>query len=166
MMFPEKVTVVVRDRETGLSVNGVAILLMLFAARKNDYSVGPFITDEHGAVNFTRAECEFTIKQAREMFLMDYNNSLGECRPFVDIQLHPHELVEGMIRQYRAAPKFWGLGFPDPERLFAALENVKNAEYAQSTIRATEAQLLAQPHLELLLSRSDKIKYGEGIYPQ
>ena len=41
MMFPDKLTLVVRDRETGLPVNGIAILLVLFAVKKNDYHVGP-----------------------------------------------------------------------------------------------------------------------------
>jgi hypothetical protein len=157
MNFPEKVRVVARDRETGRPVNGIAILLVLFAARKSNYSVGPFITDEQGALDFTRRECEFTIKQAKEMFIMDYDSSLAECRALVEVRLHPPELVEGMIRQYRASPRFWGLGFRDPEHLFAALEKVKNAEYEESKITATEDQLLAKPQLELLLSRSDQV---------
>ncbi len=156
-MFPDKLTLVVRDRETGLPVNGIAILLVLFAVKKNDYHVGPLITDEKGEAEFTREECEFSIKRLKEMFIMDFHGELRDCRPLVEVHLHPHELVEGMIKQYRTAPTFWGMGFRDPERLIAALEKVRNAEYEPAKITATEDQLLAKPQLELLLSRSDKL---------
>jgi hypothetical protein len=156
MRFPDKLTVVVRDRITGLPVEDVAIILTLFATRKNNYGVEPVITNENGVAEFTRESCEFSIKRQKGIFIMDFKDELGDCRPFIELSLHPHEFVERMIQQYRYSPELWGSCFRDPERLFAALEKVRNAEYEPSKLTATEEQLLAKPQLELLLSSSDK----------
>ena len=153
MRFPDTLTVLVRDEGAGLPAKDVAVVLVLFAAHKNDYSVGPLISDENGHVEFTRAECEFAIKRAQEMFLMDYSGNLGSCRPVIEVRLHPQERVEGMRQQYESAPEFWGRGFHDPKRLFADLQKVRNAEYKEAQITATEEQLLTNPHLVLPLTR-------------
>jgi hypothetical protein len=151
MRFPDKLTVGVRDLGTGVPAQGVAIILVLFAARKNDYYVGPLITNENGWVEFTRAECEAAIERAQEMFIMDYSGDLESCRPVIDVRLHPPEQIDAMLQQYRQSPDFWGSGFSDPKRLFADLHNVRNAKYKQAQITATEEQIASHPQLELLL---------------
>jgi hypothetical protein len=151
MRFPDKLTVGVRERGTGVPVQGVAIILVLFAARKNDYYVGPLITSENGRVDFTRAECETAIKRAQEMFIMDYSGDLEGCRPVIDVRLHSPEQIEAMLEQYKQSPDFWGAGFSDPKHFFADLQNVRNAKYKQAQVTATEKQIVSHPQLELLL---------------
>jgi hypothetical protein len=153
MRFPDRLTIIARDRGTGLPAKGVAIVLVLFAARKNDYYVGPLIANDNGQVEFTRAQCEAAIKRAQEMFLMDYAGDLESCRPVIEVRLHSPEQIETMLQQYRQSPDFWGKGFPDPQRLFADLQNVTNTDYEHARITATEEQLLTNPQLELLLVR-------------
>ncbi len=151
MRFPNTLTVVARDRKTGLPAEGVAIVLTLFAEQKNDYTVGPVISNGSGEARFTRADCEFAIKRAQEMFIMDYRGDLAACRPFVEVSLHPPEQLKQMLQQYETSPDFWGRGFRDPSNLFAELLKVKNADYELARIRATEAQLLTDPRVELPL---------------
>ncbi len=78
MRFPDMLTVVARSRDTGLPAEGIAIFLVLFAESKNNYTVGPLISDERGEVKFISAQREFAIKRAQEMFIMDYEGDLGE----------------------------------------------------------------------------------------
>ena len=151
MKFPDTLTIVARNRDTGLPAEGLAIVLVLFAERKNNYTVGPLISNSSGEVNFTRAECEFAIKRAQEMFIMDYHGDLESCRPMIEVSLHPPEHIKRMRQQYEASPDFWGRGFQDPKRLFTDLQKVKNADYELTRITATEAQLLTNPQLELPL---------------
>lgn len=80
MRFPDTLAVVAQDTRTGLPVRDVAIVLVLFANQKNNYSVGPLISNVGGEVSFTRAECEFAIQRAQEMFIMDYQGDLESCR--------------------------------------------------------------------------------------
>lgn len=153
MKFPDKLTLTARNRTTGGPVNNVAFVLVLFAPRKNDYYVGPVIADPHGRVEFTRDDCEAAIKRAQEMFVMDYSGDLESCRPFIEVRLHPPEQIQSMLRQYRQSPDFWGKAFANPRQLFAELETVKNADYEQAGIRATEEELRINPQLELPLVR-------------
>jgi hypothetical protein len=149
MRFPDKLTVLARDRDTRLPAKGVAILLVLFAARKNDYSVGPLITNENGQVEFTRAECESAIKQAQEAFVMDYHGDLESCRPLIEVRLHLPEYIEKMLQNYKTFPEFWGQGFP--KSLFTDLRMVRNADFESAIITATEEQILTNPQLVLPL---------------
>jgi hypothetical protein len=50
MKLPDTLTVTAVDNETSRPVPNVAILLLLFAERKNDYDIGPFITNEMGQI--------------------------------------------------------------------------------------------------------------------
>lgn len=152
MKFPDTLTVLARDRDTGLPVKGVAIILVLFAKHKNDYNVGPLITDETGRVEFTRAECEFAIQRAQEAFVMDYQGNLEDCRPVIEVGIHLPEHIETMLQNYKRSPDFWCQGFP--KHLFADLQKVRNADYESARIRATEEQLLANPEFELHLVKN------------
>jgi len=151
MRLPDTLTIVARDRKTGLPAEGVAIVLVLFAKEKNNYTVGPLISNANGEVKFTREECEFSVKRSQEMFLMDYQGDLDSCLPKIEVSLHPPEHLKRMRQQYETAPDFWGRGFRDPKRLFADLQKVKNADYELTRITATEAQILTNPRLELPL---------------
>jgi len=155
MKFPETLTVTARDHHTGLPVENVAIVLVLFATRKNNYYIGPLISGHNGQVDFTRSECEFAIKHAQEMFIMDYQGDLESCRPIIEVSLHPQERIDGMRLQYESAPEFWGRAFKDPSRLFNDLKKVKNADYEPARISATEEQFLANPELELLIVKKN-----------
>ena len=155
MRFPDNVTVVARDRETGRSVKDIAIVLILFAMQKNDYYVGPLITNGNGQVEFSRAKCNFAIKRAQEMFVMDYAGDLESCRPVIEVRLHSPKHIQGMLQQYRQSPDFWGRAFPDPVGFFAALAAARNGDYADSRITATEEHLFRNPELVLpLLSKT------------
>jgi hypothetical protein len=121
--------------------------------RKNNYFVGPVITDHAGRAEFTKTECEFSIQRSQELFLMDYEGDLDCCRPRMEARLHPHERIEVMLRQYRGHPQFWGKAFRDPERLFQALRSARNRDYADAAVTASEDDLLANPSVLLLVSR-------------
>lgn len=151
MNFPDKLTVTVRNGAAGVPVNGVAIVLVLFASTKNDYHIGPQITNEQGQAEFTRAQCETAIKRIQEMFVMDYAGNLQSCRPLIEVRLHAPERITLMLQQYNQSPEFWGKPFLNPKQLFAALENVKNADYEQAQVTATEEQLAENPTVELSL---------------
>jgi hypothetical protein len=126
-------------------------ILPIELPRKNNYSVGPVITDEEG--EFALDDCNFAITRAQKIFAMGYHSTLAECLPVVEVSLHPAEKVNGMIHQYRSAPYFWGMGFRDPEGLMNALQEARNEEYEPALLTTTEAEILSNPRVELLISR-------------
>src|SRR5580698_1604437 len=88
MKFPETLTVTILEQGTNLPIEGLAVVLELFATRKNNYIIGPVVSDSSGQVKFTRDECERSIKADKEMFLMDHIDDLEECEEFLDVRLH------------------------------------------------------------------------------
>src|SRR5258708_11381985 len=143
MRFPEKLTVVARDGATSQPVKDVAIVLVLFAKRKNDYSVGPLITNENGKVESTRAECESAIKQAQEAFVMDYHGDLESCRPLIEVRLHLPEYIEKMLQNYKTFPEFRGQAFP--KSFFTDLQKLRTADSEPAKPTTTPPHILAHP---------------------
>jgi hypothetical protein len=154
MIFPDTLTVIALDSQTRLPISNVALVLALQAERKNNYCIGPIITDRYGQAQFTRRACEQGIAASKQMFLMDYYGDLLSCGPAAEIQLHPPNSIAGMIHQYETFPEFWGAGFEAPEELFAALRKAENSNFdpAQLTIRSSE--ILDSPEVEILLRRT------------
>lgn len=153
MIFPDQITVTVRERTSSVTVPEVAIVLVLNAASKNDYYVGSFISNENGTVIIKRRDCEIAISRAQEMFLMDYQGDLSSCRADARLQLHDPVAIETMIRQYESLPSFWGRAFDNPEALMDALKKVKNSAFESSAMEVNGEALLANPVVTLLVDR-------------
>jgi len=135
--FPDKVTVTAIDAETGSEIAGVAFVLWLKARRKNDYFVGPAITELHGQAEFTR----------------DYTGDLASCGPTAELQLHPPERIAGMIRQYEAMPQFWGIAFDNPQELFRDLRRARNSLFEPFQLVVEERNILQRPAVTCFLRR-------------
>lgn len=153
MDFPNLLTITTVDSGTGQPVRDVALLLWLFPMRKNNYAVGPKITNEEGIACFSRSDCEHAISAAQNMFLMDYSGDLADCRPIAKIVTHRPEHIEQMLKNYRESPDFWGSAFTEPEKLFRALESVVNHEYEPVELLVSEEQILRNPSVRLELRR-------------
>ena len=153
MMFPDQVTVTVKERISSLAVPEVAIVLILKAVNKNDYYVGPFISDDIGRITISRRDCEMAISRAQEMFIMDYQGDLSACRSQAQFQLHDPAAIETMVRQYESLPSFWGRAFDNPEVLMTALKTVKNSEFMASSMEVPDAALIVEPNVTLFLDK-------------
>lgn len=153
MIIPEKLTVTAIDQVTGCPIPEVALLLELKAHRKNNYSVGPVITNGDGQAEFTREACEKAIASAQEMFVMDYVGDLQSCSSVAELQLHSPESIANMIRNYESHPDFWGSPFDAPEELFAALRNARNSLFQHSCLAISEKDIAEHPSVSFRLSR-------------
>ena len=153
MMFPDQITVTVKERNSSLIVPELAIVLILQAVSKNDYFVGPFISDENGEVTIKRRDCEAAISRAQEMFLMDYQGNLSTCRSQARLQLHDPVAIETMIRQYETLSSFWGRAFEDPDALMAALKKAKNSAFQPSSVVVLDEALMVKPAVTLLVDK-------------
>jgi hypothetical protein len=153
LKFPDKVTLTAFDVETGREVPEVAFVLVLRSRQKNDYFVGPIITDRCGKASFTRGACERAIARAQEMFVMDYSGDLLSCKPMADLRLHSPESIATMISQYETAPTFWGGAFDDPQELFPALRSARNALFEPLHLTLAENDILVHPEVVCSLRR-------------
>jgi len=150
--------VIAQLSDTGTPVEGVAIVLRLFARSKNDYYVGPKITDVNGQASFSREECVRAIQRAQQMFIMDYVGTLETCRPVLEARLHPSPQIAKMLELYKSYPEFWGQAFDDPASLFGTLATVRNGEFEEAQVSGNETQILEVPELVLRLKRINQSK--------
>jgi hypothetical protein len=153
MNFPDILHVRIAELETNLPVSGIALLVTLKALRKNDYGIGPKISDQDGKVEFTKQDCDQAIKLSQQMFVMDYAGDLSSCGSSVEISVHPPDAISRMIQQYEANPVFWGSGLIDPVGLFVALREVRNADFLPTRITVHEDELLGRSEVEIYLEK-------------
>lgn len=153
MKLPDKFVITIVDATRRIPVRNIAVVLELFATSKNNYTIGPRISDRNGCVEFTRQFCERSVAQDRQLFVMDYVDDIKDCKPFLEVRLHRPESIATMIRNYHKNPSFWGLGFEKPDSFFAKLEKVKNAKYEPTSTRMTEQCLLSAPRLTIMITK-------------
>jgi hypothetical protein len=151
--FPDEVTITAFDLDTRCEISGVAFVLVLRAQKKNDYFIGPIITDRRGQATLTKDACERAIARAQEMFVMDYVGDLLSCMPVADLRLHSPENIATMISQYEAAPKFWGSAFDNPQELFSTLRSVRNSLFEPFHLAVAEDDILKRPAVSCFLRR-------------
>jgi len=145
MKFPESLLIRALDTASGLPISNVALCMILKATHKNDYCVGPKITDDNGEVRFFRADCEASIQRAQEMFVMDYVGDLASCGSRIEIRLHLPEAISRMIQQFNQMPDFWGRGFLEADHLHRALREARNARYEPMSVSVHQDDLLVVP---------------------
>lgn len=153
MKFPKILTVLVTDNSNNQPVEAIAVILELFATRKNNYIIGPRISDVFGIVQFTFDECVRIIKADQEMFAMDYADDMENCRSYLEIRTHLPAHIAQMIQQYERSPAFWGRRYIDAPSLFKKLHNVSNEGFDPAAIRLGEEQILEYPNVALPLTR-------------
>ena len=73
-------------------LGGAVFFLRLFATQKNDYHLGPFVSNDQGAVTIDREMCEHFVAAEHESGLMDYAG-IDQCREEIEIRLlRPDEI--------------------------------------------------------------------------
>jgi uncharacterized protein (UPF0371 family) len=64
----------------GFSVKDLSITLVLRVKIKNDYYIGPIVSNDKGIIEVTPQQLELAIKQAQSDYIMDYAANLDECK--------------------------------------------------------------------------------------
>jgi len=70
--LPGEIRIAVLNGKTRLPVSDLAVKIRLQMNRKNDYHVGPKLTDDLGEVVFSPADIQAAIESAQKESLMDY----------------------------------------------------------------------------------------------
>ena len=112
--FPDKICIRFVDTDKREPVAGLVCKLTLFAAAKNNYYVGPKITDALGQVCFMLGELVQMIELSWRLSGMDYQSPLEDCSSTVEIRTLAYQEIGPMIK----TNKEWGVNVP--EFLFTA----------------------------------------------
>lgn len=141
MKFPEKITFRIIDNNTKKPVPNIAVSLILYAHKKNDYYVGPKITNSDGLIDFERNDCIMEIKNSKEFYLMDYVSTLDECMPKVGIKIKPREEIDVAVENIRRSRDIYQKYWDCSEEYLKALVFTDNDKYIANTRDFPESEL-------------------------
>jgi c-di-GMP-related signal transduction protein len=77
-MVPKQIEFLFRNKNNNV-IPRVIAYFVLISENKNNYSIGPLISDERGVINLTKELIENTIYQSQIDFPMDYSGNLNSC---------------------------------------------------------------------------------------
>jgi hypothetical protein len=151
LLIPEKVVLRLVDSESNpLRVANVLFLVHTFAKRKNDFTLGPFVTDEEGVVTITKRDLLAEATAHYESGLMDYD-AIENCQPSVEIAaMEPSEIEKALEARQRT----WKMLLRGESERWATIEDLRKL-YRE----AANKRISAQPVTVLWDGSDDKCEY-------
>ena len=141
MNFPEKVTFRLINNNTQRPVSNIAVSLILYAHKKNNYYVGPKISDSEGLLSFGKEDCVEEINNSKRFYLMDYASSLEECLPKVSIKIKLKKEIEFAVENMRRLRDIYQEYWDCSEGYLSALNFVDNDKYIDKVYDLSESEL-------------------------
>ncbi len=83
----------------GKPIENLLVYFTLFANKKNDYSIGPFLSDINGEIKLSKSKLEDEIKKSRELFIMDYSSDLEDCKQELGISIDDMKDIEIRLKK-------------------------------------------------------------------
>ena len=80
----------------GLNIQNLIFYFILNFKNKNDYTIGPLITNERGEITLSKGQLESTINQYNMEYPMDYAGSLDSCIG-IDILVESYEELRNRL---------------------------------------------------------------------
>jgi len=99
--IPEKIKLIFKD--VGGSVQRLIVFLVLHSTVKNDFTIGPLVTDMKGEIILTKAVVDRVISLNKEEFPMDYGGGLNDCdllSVIVESRSDLEERVKRLMKYY------------------------------------------------------------------
>ncbi len=157
MNFPNRVTFRLFDSKRGVSASNVAVSLVLYARKKNDYFVGPKITDKNGKVVFEKRECIKEIENSKKIYLMDYSSNLEDCSPKISIKIKPRNEINFAVENMRKLRDIYKDYWDCSEKFLKALQKTDNDRYVSRFYDFSEADLWKEKVLGIEVETKDKV---------
>ncbi|MBV6451826.1 MAG: hypothetical protein MHPDNHAH_02573 [Anaerolineales bacterium] len=92
--FPNNLRIIIRDQSYKEPIARIAVTLVVFAKRRNDYYLGLPLSDSQGIIEVNKVWIENAIDFLRNTFIMDYSSNLEECSPQVLLDVMSNDQIE------------------------------------------------------------------------
>jgi len=126
-ILPE-IRLVFRDKQTKIKLSNLIFYFSIPAQKKNDYSVGPFITGSKGEYLLFKDEIKRRVEKSLKDFSMDYGTPFEELNNFFHIKVDTKKDLEGISEGIK---KF----YPEESKtLKKLLENCYNDKLRESVV--------------------------------
>lgn len=151
MNFPNKVIFRLVDSKTKKIVKNIAVLLILYAHKKNNYSIEAKISNNDGEFVFTKQDCLKGIGSSRTFYLMDYASSLEECLPRISVEIISKDTINYVLKNRRESKDIYKNYWDCSEEYLFSLEKTDNDKYISKTYNFSESDLWKNEILEIEL---------------
>ena len=85
--LPGTLRLTLLEAATDKPIEGIAVTLTIFAQSKNDYHLGPPLSDSQGVIAITSVWVHEGLEFLQNLLLSDYATPLHECMPTVNIEI-------------------------------------------------------------------------------
>jgi hypothetical protein len=123
--FPERITIILVEKDTSIAIPDIAIQIKLYAGSHNDYCFVPDRSDGNGRIIIEKEWLREQIHKDMCLFIMDYKSSLEECAPRIEIEV----LNAGHIKKMIASLCDWMKIIPYVKSEIETLEGCSNSRY-------------------------------------
>lgn len=151
MNFPEEAVFRIKDKKTSEFAGNIAISLILYAHKKNDYYVGPKISDSEGIVRFKREECVKEIESSKKFYLMDYSSTIEQCLSKISIKIKSEKELEFAVKNMRQSRHIYQKYWDCSEEYLRSLASADNFKYESKVYDFSESELWQNKILEIEL---------------
>jgi carboxypeptidase C (cathepsin A) len=95
--LPDKITVkLIKQRQQDLPLDNFLLYIKTYAKHKNDFYLGPFVSDKNGVITITKNDLDNEVTATYESGLMDYS-SIENSFTFVELRLYDQNEIDKMI---------------------------------------------------------------------
>ncbi len=130
LYFPDILAVRILDENDETPVQGIAVMLTLFARKKNDYHMIPQLSDAQGWIQIRREWVERQVEIDRNLFIMDYASSVEECSEGVELRVMSEDEIRRAISAMQTYRGVLGNSIVGP----IDLENASNSQFQSQRV--------------------------------
>lgn len=132
LQFPDSLRITLQDANTREPISKMAVTLVIFAKRKNNYYLGLPLSDSNGNIEITKTWLENAIGYLRNTFIMDNSSTLKECLPKIMLDIMSSDQIE----RAKIAMKLHGAeqGGLDIAYTISDLEDASNKYFEQQEV--------------------------------
>lgn len=153
MNFPEKVVFRLIDSQSKDSISNVAVLLILFAHKKNNYSIEAKISNSKGEVTFTKDDCIKGIEASKSFYIMDYSSSLEECLPLVSLEVISRDTISFVFNDRKKNKDIYKNYWDCSNEFLNSLNSTDNSKFVSKTYNLPESELWQNEIIEIALEK-------------
>ena len=125
MKFPSSLLLLLKLN--GNCISNVVMFLTLIVRNKNNYSIGPLISDNEGKINIDKKLIESTISQNQKEYPMDYSDNLNNCENDMELVIDDYQKLKERIERIR---RF----YPNEAKRLEELASISNNNKIQSEV--------------------------------
>ena len=97
LILPDLIKIrLVKPRQLDLPVDNILLYIKTYASHKNDFYLGPFVSDKYGIITINKTDLDNEVVATYESGLMDYS-SIESNFSFVELRLYNQEEINKLI---------------------------------------------------------------------